>query len=59
MFLDCCLDVEWLTDDMFVSCGVDMVIHVMKLGSDNPLETLRFIDYPSQVFLSDSCVVAM
>lgn len=37
---NCCLDVEWLTDDIFVSCGVDLLIHVMKLGVDNPLETL-------------------
>ncbi|GJE85862.1 WD40 repeat-like protein [Phanerochaete sordida] len=36
----CCLDVEWLSDDVFVSCGVDSNIHVVKLDTDAPLETL-------------------
>lgn len=36
----CCLDVEWLSEDTFVSCGVDSKIYVVKLDSDSPVETL-------------------
>lgn len=40
----CCLDVEWLSDDVFMSCGVDSKIQIMKLSSLSPVETLRFVD---------------
>ncbi|EKM61352.1 uncharacterized protein PHACADRAFT_247901 [Phanerochaete carnosa HHB-10118-sp] len=36
----CCLDIEWLSNDIFVSCGVDSKIHVVRLDTDSPIETL-------------------
>ncbi|KAH6916628.1 WD40 repeat-like protein [Coprinopsis sp. MPI-PUGE-AT-0042] len=36
---DCCLDVDWLTEDTFASCGADKRINVMKLGIEEPIKT--------------------
>lgn len=40
---ECCLDVEWLSDDSFVSAGADAKIQVLRLDSDKPLKTLRYV----------------
>lgn len=37
---DCCLDVDWLTDDLFASCGVDGKIVIMSLEPSRPSKTL-------------------
>ena len=39
--LECCLDVEWLSDDIFASAGADAEIQIMRVGSSTPLKTLR------------------
>lgn len=36
---DCCLDVDWLTDDTFASCGADKRIYIMKLGQKEPIKS--------------------
>ncbi|KAJ8596276.1 WD40 repeat-like protein [Rhizopogon salebrosus TDB-379] len=36
----CCLDVEWLDDSTFASCGADKVVHVVSLTATGPLHTL-------------------
>ncbi|TFY79704.1 hypothetical protein EWM64_g4308 [Hericium alpestre] len=36
---DCCLDVDWLDDEFFASCGADKVIHIMNLARESPLRT--------------------
>ncbi|KAI0347683.1 WD40 repeat-like protein [Trametopsis cervina] len=35
-----CLDVEWISDDVFASCGADGKIQVMRLGTMTPIKTL-------------------
>ncbi|KZT30916.1 WD40 repeat-like protein [Neolentinus lepideus HHB14362 ss-1] len=37
--LDCCLDVDWITDTMFASCGGDKLIHIFQLGDHKPIKT--------------------
>jgi len=37
---DCCLDLDWLDDDTFASCGADMMIHIMKINDPKPIKTL-------------------
>ncbi|KZT02500.1 WD40 repeat-like protein [Laetiporus sulphureus 93-53] len=37
---DCCLDVDWLTDDIFASCGADGKIQIMSLEHSRPPKTL-------------------
>jgi hypothetical protein len=36
---DCCLDVDWLDDYTFASCGADSLIHIMQLGQKLPIKT--------------------
>jgi transducin (beta)-like 1 len=38
--LDCCLDVDWIDENIFASCGADQLIHVMKLEESKPIRTL-------------------
>ncbi|KAH8110643.1 WD40 repeat-like protein [Phellopilus nigrolimitatus] len=38
---ECCLDVDWLDDDTFASCGADKCIHIMRIGIPNPLRTFE------------------
>jgi hypothetical protein len=40
---DCCLDVDWLTEDTFASCGADKRINVMKLGVDEPVKVFEYV----------------
>ncbi|RDB29531.1 F-box-like/WD repeat-containing protein TBL1Y [Hypsizygus marmoreus] len=37
---DCCLDVDWLDENTFVTCGADQLIHIMRVDTPNPLKTL-------------------
>jgi len=37
---DCCLDVDWLDDETFATCGADHVIYVMRVDEPHPLKTL-------------------
>jgi len=37
----CCLDVEWLDDSTFASCGADKVVHILSLTATGPLHTLE------------------
>ncbi|OBZ68595.1 F-box-like/WD repeat-containing protein TBL1XR1 [Grifola frondosa] len=37
---DCCLDVDWLTETMFASCGADGKIQIINLENSQPLKTL-------------------
>lgn len=36
---NCCLDVDWLNDTTFATCGADQVIHVMRIDVDDPIKT--------------------
>ncbi|ETW86725.1 hypothetical protein HETIRDRAFT_306016 [Heterobasidion irregulare TC 32-1] len=38
---DCCLDVDWLDDETFASCGADKMIHLFGLGVDEPIKTFQ------------------
>lgn len=38
---DCCLDVEWLSEDTFASAGADMRIFIMQVDKDEPIMTLN------------------
>jgi hypothetical protein len=40
---DCCLDVDWLNDTTFTSCGADQVIHVMRIDADEPIKTYTYV----------------
>ncbi|KAH9937343.1 WD40 repeat-like protein [Fomitopsis serialis] len=44
---DCCLDVDWLTDDIFASCGADGKIQIMSLAHARPPKT--FIGHTTEV----------
>ncbi|KIJ65057.1 hypothetical protein HYDPIDRAFT_39702 [Hydnomerulius pinastri MD-312] len=37
----CCLDVDWLDDSTFASCGSDRVVHIVSLNGTKPIRTLR------------------
>ncbi|KAK2461515.1 hypothetical protein APHAL10511_005978 [Amanita phalloides] len=37
---DCCLDVDWLDDWTFASCGADSHIHIMQVDSEETVKTL-------------------
>ena len=36
-----CLDVAWIDDLRFVTCGGDRVIHVFQLNTTKPIRTLK------------------
>ncbi|KAL0951702.1 hypothetical protein HGRIS_008377 [Hohenbuehelia grisea] len=36
---DCCLDIDWIDDETFASCGADHLIHIMKVGMAGPIRT--------------------
>jgi len=36
-----CLDVAWIDDSRFVTCGGDKVIHVFQLNTTKPIRTLK------------------
>lgn len=40
---DCCLDVEWLSEDTFASAGADMRIFIMQVDKDDPIKTLKSV----------------
>ncbi|PFH52342.1 hypothetical protein AMATHDRAFT_57411 [Amanita thiersii Skay4041] len=37
---DCCLDVDWLNDDTFASCGADSLIYIMRIDCAEAIKTL-------------------
>ncbi|KAF8079015.1 WD40 repeat-like protein [Lyophyllum atratum] len=37
---DCCLDVDWLDDETFATCGADHIIFIMRVNEPQPLKTL-------------------
>ncbi|TFK17056.1 WD40 repeat-like protein [Coprinopsis marcescibilis] len=38
---DCCLDVDWLTDDAFASAGADMRINIINIHENQPIKHLE------------------
>lgn len=38
--LDCCLDVAWIEEDIFATCGADKLVHIVQVGTTNPLMSL-------------------
>ena len=40
--LDCCLDVDWLDDWTFASCGADSQIYIMQVDGGETLKTLSY-----------------
>ncbi|KAG6811854.1 hypothetical protein H0H92_005525 [Tricholoma furcatifolium] len=36
----CCLDVDWLDDETFATCGADQKIFIMRVNESEPLKTL-------------------
>ncbi|KAL0579172.1 hypothetical protein V5O48_002853 [Marasmius crinis-equi] len=38
---DCCLDVDWINDTLFASCGADKVIHVLSVDEPQPLKSFH------------------
>ncbi|KAJ6541800.1 WD40 repeat-like protein [Mycena capillaripes] len=39
--IDCCLDIDWLSDTMFASCSADQLIYIMDIGKDKPVKALH------------------
>jgi transducin (beta)-like 1 len=37
---DCFLDVDWINENMFASCGADQLIYVMDVYETNPVKML-------------------
>lgn len=51
----CCLDVEWLEEEYFATCGTECLVIIYKLGQDKPLVILdAHKDEVNQVRLSPS-----
>jgi transducin (beta)-like 1 len=44
--IDCCLDVEWLSENTFASAGADMHIIIMQVDKDDPIKTLKSVSVP-------------
>ncbi|KAG7099731.1 hypothetical protein E1B28_001548 [Marasmius oreades] len=38
---DCCLDVDWVSDNMFASCSADKVVHLLDVDHPNPVKSFR------------------
>ncbi|KAA1467843.1 WD40 repeat-like protein [Dentipellis sp. KUC8613] len=38
---DCCLDVDWVDDETFASCGADRVIHIMSLSKEGIVKSFK------------------
>ncbi|TCD68083.1 hypothetical protein EIP91_011536 [Steccherinum ochraceum] len=36
---ECCFDIDWISDQIFASCGADALIHIWKLDSNTPFRT--------------------
>ncbi|KAJ3489592.1 hypothetical protein NLI96_g2007 [Meripilus lineatus] len=52
---ECCLDVDWLNEEVFASCGADGKIHIMNINSDTPTKTLTgHTSEVNQIFFSSS-----
>lgn len=45
--LDCCLDVDWLDDWTFASCGADSQIYIMQVDGGETLKTLSYVNASS------------
>ena len=45
--IDCCLDVEWLSEDTFASAGADMRIFIMQVDKDDPIMTFKSVQFRS------------
>ena len=41
--IDCCLDVEWLSENTFASAGADTHIIIMQVDKDDPIKTLKSV----------------
>ena len=41
MLAECCLDVDWMDDGTFASCGADGLIRLVRLGQETPLITFE------------------
>ena len=46
VWIDCCLDVEWLSEDTFASAGADTRIFIMQVDKDDPIKTLKSVSVP-------------
>ncbi|KAI5898063.1 WD40 repeat-like protein [Schizophyllum commune H4-8] len=40
---DCCLDVCWITDELFASCGADARANILSVNQREPLKTLSYV----------------
>ncbi|KAE9409144.1 WD40 repeat-like protein [Gymnopus androsaceus JB14] len=36
---DCCLDVDWINDNMFASCGADRLVRIFSVDEEKPIKT--------------------
>ena len=43
--LDCCLDIDWLDDWTFASCGADNLIYVMQVDAPEPIKTFSYVGF--------------
>lgn len=41
--LDCCLDVVWLSEETFASCGADGTINIQKTNTTTPIKTYKLV----------------
>ncbi|KAK1229779.1 hypothetical protein PQX77_001689 [Marasmius sp. AFHP31] len=38
---DCCLDVDWISDTLFASCGADQSVYILSVDEANPLKSFK------------------
>lgn len=40
---DCCLDVDWINETMFATCGADHKIYICKIDETQAVATLAYV----------------
>lgn len=43
MLSDCCLDVDWINDNIFASCGADRLVHIFSVDEEKFIKTFEYV----------------
>lgn len=52
-YIECCLDVDWIDDNTFATCGADKIINIMRIGTHEPLLTLEYASLATSNVMHD------
>lgn len=56
-FLDCCLDVDWINDNMFASCGADRLVHIYSVDEEKSIKTFEYVS--SEYYIRELSLTSM